>query len=115
MGMFNNEIKKKEVIKKTPTFYLNYRRVTTQYGLTQWFKMSGYGFSGDKNLEQTFASEGSGAVRVDFDCTLILHVDAIKQKAGEASLTVNFIKIVVVGRCALVSYLMMKTQEKMGI
>ena len=61
MGMFNNETKKKEVIKKTPTFYLNYRRVTTQAGLTQWFKMSGYGFSG------TFASEGSGAVRVDFD------------------------------------------------
>ena len=49
MRMFNNEIKKKEVIKKTPAFYLNYRRVTTQSGLTQWFKMSGYGFSGDKN------------------------------------------------------------------
>ena len=92
MGLFNNEIKKKEVIKKTPTFYLNYRRVTTQSGLTQWFKTSGYGFSGDKNLEQSFASDGSGAVRVDFDCTLILHVEAIKQKAGEASLTVNFVK-----------------------
>ena len=91
--MFNNEIKKKEVIKKkTPTFYLNYRRVTTQSCLTQWFKTSGYGFSGDKNLEQTFASEGSGAIRVDFDCTLILHVEAIKQKAGVASLTVNFVK-----------------------
>ena len=92
MGMFNNEINKREVIKKTPAFYLNYRRVTTQSGLTQWFKMSGYRFSGDKNLEQTFASEGSGAVRVDFDCTLILHVEAIKQKAGVASLTVNFVK-----------------------
>ena len=92
MGVINNEFKKKEVIKKTPTFYLNYRRVTTQSGLTQWFKMSGNGFSGDKNLEQTFASEGSGAVRVDFDCTLILHVEAIKQKAGVASLTVNFVK-----------------------
>ena len=92
MGMFNNEIKKREVIKKTPTFYLNYRRETTQSGLTQWFKTSGYGFSGDKNLEQTFASEGSGAVRVDLDCTLILHVEAIKQKAGVASLTVNSIK-----------------------
>ena len=54
--------------------------------------MSGYGFSGDKSLEQTFAPEGSGAVRVDFDCTLILHVEAIKQKAGVASLTVNFVK-----------------------
>ena len=54
--------------------------------------MSRYGFSGDKNLEQTFASEGSGAVRVDFDCTIILHVEAIKQKAGVASLTVNFVK-----------------------
>ena len=74
MGMFNNEIKKKEVIKNTPAFYLKYRRVTTQSGLTQWFKMSGYGFSGDKHLEQTFASEGSGAVRVDFDCTIFLHV-----------------------------------------
>ena len=115
MGMFNNEIKKTEVIKKTPTFYLNYRRVTTQSGLTQWFKMSGYGFSGDKNLEQTFASEGSGAVRVDFDCTLILHVEAIKQKAGVASLTVNFIKNSNCGEVALVSYLMMKTQEKRGI
>ena len=92
MGMFNNEIKKKKVIKKTPTFYLNYRRVTTQSGLTQWFKTSGYGFSGDKSLEQTFSSEGSGAVRVDFDCTLILHVEAIKQNADEASLTVNFVK-----------------------
>ena len=51
MGMLNNEIKKKEVIKKTPTFNLNYRRVTSQAGLTQWFKTSGYGFSGDKNLE----------------------------------------------------------------
>ena len=40
--------------------------------------MSGYGFSEDKNLEQTFASEGSGAVRVDFECILILHVEAIK-------------------------------------
>ena len=40
--------------------------------------MNGNGFSRDKNLEQTFASEGSGAVRVDFDCTLILHVEAIK-------------------------------------
>ena len=89
MGMFNNEIKKKEIIKKTPTFYLNYRRVTTQSGLTQWVKTGGYGFS----VEQTFASEGSGAVRVDFDCTLILHVEAIKQKTGEASLTVNFVKI----------------------
>ena len=48
--------------------------------------MSGYGFSGDKNLEQIFASERSGAVRVDFDCTLILQVEAIKQKAGVASL-----------------------------
>ena len=72
MGMFNYVITKKEVIKKTPAFYLNYIRVTTQSGLTQWFKMSGYGFSGDKNLEQTFASEESGAVRADFDCTLIL-------------------------------------------
>ena len=54
--------------------------------------MSEYGFSGDKNLEQTFASEGSGAIRVDFYCTIILHIEAIKQKAGEASLTVNFIK-----------------------
>ena len=71
MGMFNNEIKKKEVIKKTPAFYLNYRRVTTQSGLTQWFKMSGYGFRGDKYLEQTFASEGSGAVRVDSDGAII--------------------------------------------
>ena len=91
--MFNNEIKKKEVIKKkTPTFYLNYRRVTTQSGLTQWIKRSGYGFSGDKNLEQRFASEGSGAVRVDFDCTLILHVEAIKQKVGEAYLAVNVVE-----------------------
>ena len=114
MGMFNNEIKKKEVIKKIPAFYLNYRRVTTQSGLTQWVKMrGGYGFNGNKNLEQAFASEGSGAVRVDFDCTLILHVDAIKQKAGEASLSVHSVKMVV-GRCALVSYLMMKTQEKKG-
>ena len=54
--------------------------------------MSEYGFSGDKNLEQTFASEGSRAVRVDFDCTLILHVEAIKQKAGEASLSVHSVK-----------------------
>ena len=77
MGIFNNEIKKKEVIKRTPAFYLNYRRVTTQSGLTQWFKISGRGFSGDKTLKQTFASEGSGAVRKDFDCTLILHVEAI--------------------------------------
>ena len=93
MGMFNNEIKKKEVIKKIPAFYLNYRRVTTQSCLTQWVKIrGGYGFSGNKNLEQAFASEGSGAVRVDFDCTLILHVDAIKQKAGEASLSVHSVK-----------------------
>ena len=41
------------------------------------------GFNGDS------ASEGSGAVRVDFDCTLILHVEAIKQKASEASLSVH--------------------------
>ena len=110
------KLRKKEV-KKTPAFYLNYRRVTTQSGLTQWFKMSGYGFNGDKNLEQTFASEGSGAVHVDFDCTLILHVEAINQKAGVAFLTVNFVKNSNsdVGRCALVSYLMMKTQEKRGI
>ena len=54
--------------------------------------MRGYRFSGDKKLEQTFASEGSGAVRVDFDCTLILHVEAIKQKAGEASLSVHSVK-----------------------
>ena len=82
MGMFNNEIKKKErvIIKKTLAFYLNFRRVTTQSGLTQWVKKDGRGFTGDKNLEQTFASEGGGAVRVDFDCTLILHVEAIKQK-----------------------------------
>ena len=83
------KLRKKEVIKKTPAFYLNYRRVTTLSGLTQWFKMSGYGFSGDKNLEQTL---GSRAVRVDFDCTLILHVEAINQKAGVASLTRNFVK-----------------------
>ena len=57
MEMFHNEIKKREVSKKPPAFYLNYRRVATQCGLTQWFKTSGYGFSGDKNLEQTFASE----------------------------------------------------------
>ena len=50
MGMFHNEIKKKEVIKKTPAFYLNYRRVTTQSDLTQWITRSGYGFSGDKNF-----------------------------------------------------------------
>ena len=54
--------------------------------------MSGYGFSGDKNLEQTFASEGSGAVREDFACTIILHVEAIKQKAGEPSLSVHSVK-----------------------
>ena len=84
MGMFNNEIKKKEIIKKTRSFtYLNYRRVTTQSGLSQWLKMGGYGFSG----EQTFASEETGAVRVDFDCTLILNVEAIKQKVREASLS----------------------------
>ena len=104
MEMFNNEIKKKEVIQKTPAFYLNYWRVTTQSGLTQWFKMSGYGFSGDKNLEQTFASEGNGAVRVDFDCTLILHAEAINKKLAchlwqQISLK---IAIAIVGRCALV-------------
>ena len=33
-----------------------------------------------KNLGQTFASEESGAVRVDFDCTLVLLVEAIQQK-----------------------------------
>ena len=92
MGMFNNEIKKKEVIKKTPAFYLKYRRITRQSGLTQWVKKYGRGFSGDKNLEQTFVSEGSGAVPVDFDCTLIFHVEAIKQNAGEASLSVHSVK-----------------------
>ena len=91
MGMFNNEIKKTEVIKKNH----NYRRVTTQSGLTKRLKISEHGFSGDKYLEQTFASEGSGAVRVDFDCTLILHVEAIKQKAGKASLSVYSVKMVV--------------------
>ena len=91
MGLFNNEITKKEVIKKTPTYYLYYRRVKTESGLTQWFKINGYEFSGDKNLEQTFASERSGAVREDFDCTIILHVEAIKQKAGVAYLTVKVI------------------------
>ena len=30
MGMFNNEIKKTEVIKKTPPFYLNCRRIKQQ-------------------------------------------------------------------------------------
>ena len=76
------KLSQKKLLRKKPCFYLNFRRVTTQSGLTQCFKMSGYGFSGDKNLEQTFASEGSGAVRADFDCTLILHVEAIKQKLG---------------------------------
>ena len=92
--MFNNEIKEKEkeVIKKTPAFYLDYRRVKTKSGLTQWFKTSGNVFSRDKYSEQAFASEGSGAVRVDFDCSLIVHVEAIKQKAGVASLTENFVK-----------------------
>ena len=70
-------------MKKTPAFYLNYRRVTIQSGLTQWVKKDGCGFSGDKNSEQISASEGSRAFRVDFDCNLILHVEAIKQKAGE--------------------------------
>ena len=94
MRVFHNEIKKKEgvIIKKTPAFYLNYRRVTTQSGLTQRVKKDGRRLSGVKNFEQTFASEGSGAVRVDFDCTLILHVEAIKQKADEASLSVHFVK-----------------------
>ena len=92
MGMFNYEIKKKQVIKKPQAFYLNYPSETTQSGLNQWFKMSGHGFSGDKILEQTFASEGIGAVRVDFYCTINLHVEAMKQKAGIASLTVNFVK-----------------------
>ena len=89
---------------------MNYRRVTTQSGLIQWVKISGYGFSG----EQTFASEGSGAVGVDFYCTLIFHVETIKQKGGEASLSVHSVKNGI-ERCALVSYLMMKTQEKKGI
>ena len=35
MGMFNNEIKKKGVIEKTPAIYFSYRRVTTQSGLSQ--------------------------------------------------------------------------------
>ena len=52
MGMFNNEIKKKEVIKRPLAFYIYYQRVTTQSSLTQWFKMNGYGFSGDKTLEK---------------------------------------------------------------
>ena len=76
--------------------------------------MKGYGFSGDKNLEQTFASEGSGTVRVDFDCTLILHVEAIKQKVVRHLCQYIPLKIVV-GSCVLVSYLMIKTQEKRGI
>ena len=46
----------------------------------------------DKNLEQTFASKWGEAIRVDFDCTLILHVEAIKQQAGEASLSVHSVK-----------------------
>ena len=47
MGMLNNESKKKEgvIIKKTPAFYLNHRRVATQSGLTQWVKKDGRGFS----------------------------------------------------------------------
>ena len=107
------KLKKKEVIRKTPAFYLNYRRVTTQCGVIQWFKMSGYGFSRDKTLEQTFASEGS----VDFDFTLILHVEDMKQKAGAAFCQYIPLKMVVaiVRTCALVSYLMKKSQEKRGI
>ena len=52
--------------------------------------MRGYGFSGDKNLEQTFAPEGSGAIRVDFDCTIILHVEAIKQKSWRGIFVCTF-------------------------
>ena len=59
---------------------------------TSGCKKAGLRFSGDNNLKQTFASKGSGAVRVDFDCTLILHVEAIKQKPGEASLPVHSVK-----------------------
>ena len=85
------KLRKKKLLRRKPRLFNN-RRVTTQSGLTQWFKTSGYGFSGDKNLELTFASEESRAVRVDFDCTLILHVKAIKQKSGMTSLIVNFVK-----------------------
>ena len=54
--------------------------------------MSGYGFSRDKYLGQTFASKGNGAGRVDFDCTLILHVEATKQKADESFFSVHSVK-----------------------
>ena len=50
MGMFTDEIKKKEVIKKTPAFDLNYRRATTQSGLTQWVEKDGCGFSVEQHL-----------------------------------------------------------------
>ena len=60
------KLRKKKLLSKPRLFTLT----TT----TQWFKISGRGYSGDKQLEQTLASEGSGAVRVDFDYTLILHV-----------------------------------------
>ena len=76
--------------------------------------MDGYGFTGDKNLEQTFASKGSGALRVDFDCTLLLHVEAIKQNLARHLCQYIPLKMIV-GSCTLVSYLMMRTQEKRGI
>ena len=85
MGMFNNEIKKKEgvIIKKRPINYLSAARQITDSGFGNWEIVSNVGF----NVLR--AADGLMIIKILNVCVLHADVDVIKQKKGEGRIDIH--------------------------
>ena len=85
MGIFNNEIQKKEgvIIKKRPIYYLSAARQITDSGFGNWEITSNVGF----NVLR--AADGLMIIKSLNVCVLHADVDVIKQKSGEARVDIH--------------------------
>ena len=81
MGMFNNEIKRKKIIKKRPIYYLSAARQITDSGFGNWEIASNVGF----NVLR--AADGLMIIKILNVCVLHADVDVIKQKRAREEKT----------------------------
>ena len=81
--MYNNLLSdnnKDTKVKKQNVYHLTYERKSTDTGLTRWI---------DDNDKQRGFHLNDGEIKVLHNCTLMIIVDGIKQKRGNAELTLE--------------------------
>ena len=85
MGMFNNEIKKKEgvIIKKRPIYCLSAARQITDSGFGNWE------ITPNVRFNVLRAADGLKIIKIFNVCILHADIDVIKQKRGEGRVDIH--------------------------